>query len=37
VRHLAEGAGVLDEIDWAVVDAVIAARHGVARSVRRGG
>ena len=35
VQRLADAAGVADRIDWAAVDAVLAARHGVARVVTR--
>jgi L,D-transpeptidase ErfK/SrfK len=35
VRALADNAGVTSEIDWTLVETVIAAQHGAARSVRR--
>ena len=33
VRALARAGGVSDDVDWTVADAVIAARHGVARPI----
>lgn len=35
VHGLAERAGVLDQIAWGRVEQVLAARHGVARSIQR--